>query len=405
MIFDYSESVTRQEALEILRNHWSPEPVKEFVSLEDSIGRYAAEDVFALYDSPINRTSAFDGIAVSAKKLEEKPLDFSAWKLGREFVRADTGDDFPDCFDTVIAIEDVELEDDRLISITPEAIREASENPHTRPAGSVCQKGEKLLSRHTKITPMLASMLVLGGHRQIPVIRKPRLVYIPTGDELIGRGEVPYRGQTFESNSMLVKGMAEEMGAEFFGFPIIRDDREALEKVLDDALMQSDIVIINGGSSRGSEDFNSELLREKASVFRHGIRAAPGRPVGIAVIENKPVINMPGPPIATFIALDWCIRGLIAAYLEAKPLIRPTITAKLADDLWKKQGHEMYYLFDITGDNGEYTAHYLPGSRSLPSVAGGMKAMLIAPIDCEPHRAGDVVELELLCSPENLPKK
>ena len=200
----------------------------------------------------------------------------------------------------------------------------------------------------------------------------------------------------------MVKGMINEFGADVYCFPIIRDDKQALETALNQALMHGDIVLVNGGSSKGSEDFNSMLIEEKATFFRHGIRAVPGRPVGISVIDNIPVINMPGPAIASFIALDWCVRGLIAHYYNTKCEVRPTIKVKLAKPIKKRKEFEMYQRFELVKENGEYIAYPLTRDKSLPYIAYNTKAMFIAPIGVEEYPAGAEVEMELMCGNECL---
>ena len=82
---------------------------------------------------------------------------------------------------------------------------------------------------------------------------------------------------------------------------IVRDDAAELERALDEALPQADLVLINGGSSRGEEDFNSQLLERRGSFFRHGVKAVPGRPVAFSIVDGKPVINVPGPVAAAYL--------------------------------------------------------------------------------------------------------
>lgn len=399
MFFDFSKSVTREEALELLKENWNAKRKTEIISVDDSIGRVSSCEVYAQYDAPVYRTSALDGIAVNSKNFENGIPNTEDWQEGIDFVRADTGDDFPDEYDTIIAIEDITLENGKL-KINNDL--EFKKGDLVRPAGELAKKGEKLIDANVKITPMIASMLVLGGVRQLEVIKKPKVIYIPTGDELVYPGEVPYRGQTIESNSIMVKGMINEFGADVYCFPIIRDDKQALETALNQALMHGDIVLVNGGSSKGSEDFNSMLIEEKATFFRHGIRAVPGRPVGISVIDNIPVINMPGPAIASFIALDWCVRGLIAHYYNTKCEVRPTIKVKLAKPIKKRKEFEMYQRFELVKENGEYIAYPLTRDKSLPYIAYNTKAMFIAPIGVEEYPAGAEVEMELMCGNECL---
>ena len=98
-----------QSALELLFAQWSPEERTETVPLTEAAGRVLAQDQFAKYDLPVVRASTMDGVAVKSERFLEGMPDTSDWKLGVDFVRADTGDDFDDAFDTVIAIENVEL--------------------------------------------------------------------------------------------------------------------------------------------------------------------------------------------------------------------------------------------------------------------------------------------------------
>ena len=110
MKFDMEKSVTRAQALELMKERWRPAPGREIVALEEALGRVAAEDLRAVNTLPVFRASCFDGVAVRSADFQNGLPDTSAWVKGRNFVRADTGDDFPDEFDTVIAIEDVILD-------------------------------------------------------------------------------------------------------------------------------------------------------------------------------------------------------------------------------------------------------------------------------------------------------
>ena len=95
------------------------------------------------------------------------------------------------------------------------------------------------------------------------------------------------------------------------------------------ALEEADMVLINGGSSRGSEDYNSELLQERATFFAHGVKAVPGRPIGMAIIGGKPAINVPGPMIAAFLAADWLVQALVRFYYGQPMPRRATVSAVL----------------------------------------------------------------------------
>ena len=132
----------------------------------------------------------------------------------------------------------------------------------------------------------------------VPVRRKPRVAFIPTGSELVPAGVRPLRGQNVDANSLMVKHMLAAYGAEPLMFPIVKDDPQALEEAFAEALAAADLVVINGGSAVGKEDFNVRMIEERGKVIHHYIAAVPGRPMMLAVANGKPVVDLPGPALA-----------------------------------------------------------------------------------------------------------
>jgi molybdopterin molybdotransferase/putative molybdopterin biosynthesis protein len=183
------------------------------------------------------------------------------------------------------------------------------------------------------LTALDLAALAACGVAEVEVRRLPVVAFIPTGSELIPLGEEPQRGQTIDSNSILVAAMLEQMGAKALMFPIVRDNKEALETALGEALAVADIVLINAGSSKGGEDFNATMLEERGELLCHWIAAAPGRPLAAALVQGKPVLNIPGPPLATYYVMDWCTRALVAQASGIAPAAKPTVEAVLTGDV------------------------------------------------------------------------
>ncbi|MDR1184851.1 MAG: hypothetical protein LBK67_08650, partial [Coriobacteriales bacterium] len=310
---------TRQQVLEMIFAKWLPTKKTESVPLAKAGGRILARNYQALYNQPVVRASAMDGIAVKSSAFvnDIKP-DTSKWRLGKEYVRADTGDDFPDDYDAVVPIEKVELLENggfKLnLTICPRAHGGAAGLPpgvkvsdkncdegctgrhgcgkkpefappagfNVRPAGSSIPQGEPLVQVGTCLTPLDLAALAVGGILEVEVYVRPKVAFIPTGSELVSLGTVPERGKTIDSNSVLVAAMLEEMGADALIMPIVRDDETALEEALEEALTTADVVLINAGSSKGGEDFNAHLLERRGELLCHWIAAAPGRPLAAA---------------------------------------------------------------------------------------------------------------------------
>lgn len=402
MDFQMKLAVTRAEALALLREHWDITPQTEFVVLAQALGRVTAKPYYACHTLPVYRSSMVDGIAVRSADLTKGTPDTAHWLKGVHYVRADTGDDFPDAFDTLIPIESVDFDESGKLSFKDKFVLVAGS--YVRHAGSQVKEGELLVQSGVRLGPLHLAALAMGGIYQIEVIKKPLVAYIPTGNELVPPGVKPERGQNIESNGLMVAAFLEQWGAETICYPIRQDKPAELELILEQALAAADLVLINGGSSKGEEDFNADLLQEKASFFRHGIKAIPGRPVGISIINEKPVINLPGPTIATLIAMDWCVYGLVHHYYGIKPPVRPTLKVKLGHSLKKMAGVEQYVWFVLSKAPDGYVATEVEANSSIPAKLLRPQAMFIAPLDATGYQADEEIEVELLCGTEELPK-
>ncbi len=400
MDFNQNLAVTRAEALELLAGHWPLKTETELIPVRKALGRVTTQNVYSRNTLPVCRSSRSDGIAVRSADFINGLPDTSGWVKGREFIRADTGDDFPDHFDTVIPVENIFYTDDgRLCFADGFSFLKGS---CIRNEGSLVKKGDLLVKANVRLTPVHLAALALGGIYQLEVIKRPKVVYMPTGNELVAAGIKPERGQNVESNGLMVSAFLQQWEAEPVCYPIIKDNPAELEQALDMALVAGDIILINGGSSKGEEDFNARLLQKRASFFRHGIKMIPGRPVAIAIIEGKPVINVPGPVIATFLAMDWCVIGLVHHYYGLAVPERPKIKVRLEKPLQKNPDIEVYTWLALMKQDDGYTASSLGYDKSIPSLLVEADALFIAPIGTTGYQAGDEVEAELLRGPENI---
>ncbi|NLA87765.1 MAG: molybdopterin molybdotransferase MoeA [Clostridiales bacterium] len=393
-------STTRAEALKLLCENWPLKSESEYIPLQQAFGRVTAKPVYSRNTMPVHRVSKFDGIAVRFSAFENGLPDTSGWVKGVDYVQADTGDDFPDAFDTIVAVEDFYHNDEGHICFFDNIDYEKGDC--IRAAGTMIQKGDLITEAHTRLTPEHLAMLALGGIYQVEVIKKPKVIYIPTGSELITAGIKPERGQNIEANSLMVTSYLTQWGADTFCCPIIKDNPSELEQALDNALAAGDIVLINGGSSKGAEDFSTELLRKNSTVYRHGIRVVPGRPVNIAIINGKPVINLPGPTLAAFLALDWCVFGLVHYYYGLPAPSRPRLKVRLEKPVKKNPEVEMYIRFSLTKQEGAYWAAQIGREKNMPYTFLMANALFVAPIGVAGYEAGDEIEVELLCGLENL---
>jgi len=389
------ELPTRGETLARLFAAWSPEIKTETVPLESAYGRTLAEDVYSKTDKPVVRAARMDGVCVKSAAFERGIPDASGWVRGADWDRADTGDDFPDAYDAVVAIEDVKLLAGGGLEFLPD-LEPVFAGTNVADRGSSLAKGDLIGAKGTRLSACDLAALSLGAADRVTVYKKPVVVFVPTGNELVPLGTVPGRGQTVESDSLMARYMLEEMGAEPVIFPIAADTREAIENALSSALEKGDIVILCAGTSKGDEDFCARVIGERGNMLAHGVASAPGKPLGCAVVDGKPVVNVAGPPIACFNGLDWCVRPIVYSFFEQEPPKRHTVPAKLTGTLHGGgEGFEAIVRITLEKTDDGYLAHpYSHKGKATDPLRA--RALYVTKLIPQPQGIGDTVDVELL---------
>lgn len=395
---DFKHLISKEEALERLFGAWQPQPAAESIPLSEAAGRVLAEDQYAAYDLPVYRASTMDGIAVRSDDFSEGMPDTSCWTPGTDYMRADTGDDFDDAFDAVIAIEDVSIQENGSVILAEKLNVKAGSN--VKPQGADVRKGKLLARKGTVLAALDLAAIGMGGIGTVTVIQKPKAAFIPTGNELVPVGTPLQRGQNFDTNSPMVMQLLREMGAEPLLYPIVRDDPKALRAVLEEALSKADMVLINAGTSKGHEDYCAELLAEKGDVLFHGVAAVPGRPMSMAIVDGKPVVNLSGPSFACFYSMDWAVRAMVCRHLGTEPPKRKKVQAVLAKGLQSPPFFSVMMSIHLESDSdGKLLATPLPlrGPNSVGIAAAlTAEAVYVTKLGGEKHEAGEVIEIELL---------
>ena len=390
---------TRQELLSEFFEKWNcPSPCIEQLGTIDAYGRILAEDIFALCDTPVYRASKMDGVAVKSSTFISGIPDATLWKPAIDYVRADTGADFPDDFDAVVRIEDVEVLPSGGLRFK-EGMQDVQQGTLINPKGKSLAKGTPIGCKGELLTASLLAVITMGAVKNLRVYAKPRVVFIPTGSELIPLGSIPERGKKIDINSIMARFMLEEMGAEPIIYPIVPDNRIALSAALDKALSSADIVVLNAGSSKGKEDLNHTLLEEHGEFCMHGVAALPGKPLALATIGGIPVVNVAGPPVACFNGLDWCVRAIIRRLLKLPDFKRKTVEARLTEPIIHKTGGPFESIMRLTvelTDTG-YIATPVPHWTCSPVEVLRTNGLYVTKIPPKRTEIGDIISVELLC--------
>ncbi len=280
----------------------------ETIDVSKCLGRITASPVFAKISSPHYHATAMDGIAVASSDTfgadEKHPVSL---KEGKQFHYVDTGDPLPEGSDTVIMIEEVHPVEAGIVEI----IKSYSPWQNVRGIGEDIVATELIVPENHRLRPQDLGAIIAGGHIQVSVRKKPKVAIIPTGTELISPGDVLKPGDIIEYNSVMLSGFISEWGGEALVMNKVVDDYEKIKAAIEEALAKADVVIINAGSSAGSEDYTSSTVEELGQLLVHGIAIKPGKPVIMGIVKNKPVIGIPGYPVSAAITTNLFIKPLL----------------------------------------------------------------------------------------------
>ncbi len=370
----------------------------ETITSRESAGRVTAEPVTARLSAPSFHAAAMDGIAVQAAETfgaaDDNPVKLNIG--GSQAVFINTGHPMPDDKNAVIMIEHVLLSDDQ----TSGAIR-APVYPwqNVRKVGEDIVATELLFPSNHLITPPDVAALLTAGCPKVAVRKKPKITIIPTGTELVDLRDTltPPAGKTIESNSAVLAVIAGQAGAEVTVTPIIADDYENIKKHLLHAVQSdTDVVVINAGSSAGSADYTVQVIGKLGEVLVHGVTIMPGKPTILGVIDNKPVIGNPGYPVSAIISFEQFMVPLLTRMQGMQPPEPVTASALLARDLPSRGGIEEFRRM-ITGKIGEnlVTLPLKKGAGAITTLTRANSILRIASTS-EGETRGSRVKLELL---------
>lgn len=331
-----------------------------------ALSRITAEPVFAKLSQPAYHSCAMDGIATrSHLTFGASETNPRRLRLGEEAVYVDTGDPLPRGFDSVIMVED-------LIETTPlevAIISPARPWQHVRTVGEDIVATELVLPENHKIRAFDLGALLAAGVTQVMVRRKPKVAIIPTGDELILPGTTPGVGDITEFNSRLIGGLVQEWGGEPIFWDIVPDEPQALNEAVVKASLSADIIVVNAGSSAGSEDYTSDIVKSLGELFVHGVAIKPGKPTILGIVDNKPFFGIPGYPVSAALSCELFLLPLLAKMLGQTVKERTMINATLARRIVSVPGMDEFIRVKVGKVGGRYVASPLArGAGAIMSL-------------------------------------
>jgi molybdopterin molybdotransferase len=396
-----SPLISIAEARQRVLDHLQPLET-ERVQVEEAIDRVLTDAVRAAGDVPPFPSSAMDGYAVkegpAGRELslvgESRAGAPSERTLGDgEAVRISTGAAVPAGATAVIAQENVDVRDHKVLTNAP-----VLTGDHIRAAGEVMRAGSVVLDKGTTMGPAELGAAVAAGAGEVPVARRPQVRILCTGDELREPGEPLGPGEIHNSNGPVLVALARRTGASSPRFTVLPDERDETEAALGAALDEADVLIVSGGVSVGPHDHVKPALADLGvqEVF-WGVALQPGKPTWFGVRGRTLVFGLPGNPVSAVVTYALFARPAIAAMQGAPASSSFAARATLATDV-RRNGRREQALRVRLEQRGETTVAIPNGPQDSHAVTSliGADALALVPVGEGVLEAGTTVALEPL---------
>ncbi|HTU74605.1 MAG TPA: molybdopterin biosynthesis protein [Trebonia sp.] len=364
----------------------------------EAAGLVTAAPVWATRSSPPFDAAGMDGIAVRAAVTAAASETTPLWLAPADYDVVDTGDPMPDGRDAVVMREHVHYDD------AGRAELRAAVPPyqHVRSIGEDVATGELLLPAGHLLRPIDLAAAAAAGQAHLKVRRKPRVVILPTGDEVRPVGSAPGPGEILDTNSLMLAGQAREAGCEARVLPIEPDDPARIAAVVRDAAAGCDLLIVIAGSSAGRDDYTARVVASEGALAVHGVAVRPGHPVVLGVVGRTPVLGAPGYPVSASLTFDIFALPLLAELSGAPPRPRPRAAARLARKLASPLGMDDWVRVRLGAVGGGLVATPLPRGAGVLTSLVRADGLLVIPAGAEGHHAGATVSVELLRGPDEI---
>ncbi|ADB57712.1 molybdopterin molybdotransferase MoeA [Archaeoglobus profundus] len=377
----------------------------EIVEITRACGRILAEDIIAKYNVPHFDRSAVDGYAVVAEdtfganlnnpvmlkivgevEMGEEPIEMSRGTA----VRVSTGSALPKGANAVVMLEYT-----KEVGEFVEIYRPVVPFENVSREGEDIKAGEVVLKAGEILQPQDIGVLASLGYAKVKVLKKPRVVIISTGNELVEIGEELEVGKVVNSNAYMLFCALKMYNCEPSVYGIVRDDFDELKKAIIQALSVGDCVITTGGTSVGKGDLVPEVVKEIGKIVFHGISIKPGMPTGLGVIDGKPVLMLSGFPVACLIGFELIFPHVLAKLTGVRVVKRrgEGVKAKLKRRIPSKAGVRTFAR--VIYKDGFAEPLMTSGSGILTSMVRA-NGIVVVPEEKEGFEEGEEVNVVLV---------
>lgn len=383
------------------------EPIRgwETVAIRDALGRVLAKSVVAPHNVPAHDNSAMDGYAVSSAdccgdagtRLKVVGTAFAGNAFSGivgsgQAVRIMTGAMVPRGSDCIVPQEFTHADGD---SVTINQHIKAGDN--IRRAGEDLTKDAPALTAGTRIGPAELGLIASLGIAEVNVVRRLRVAFFSTGDEVASIGKPLAQGQIYDSNRYTLYGVLTRLGCDLIDMGVIPDQPEALEAAFADASAAADVILTSGGVSVGEADFIKQMMNRMGQVDFWKLNIKPGRPMAFGRIGDTWLFGLPGNPVAVMVTFYQFVQDALLALMGVDPLpARPTHPARCLADIRKAPKRREFIRAIFRIENGEPVVEPTgaQGSGVLRSMSDA-NCFIVLPEGRPSVTAGDTVEVQM----------
>ena len=400
------EVKTPQEVLALIQKEFKPLGLTETVPLAQALGRVLAEPIKAQEYVPDFDRSTVDGYAcrasdtfgcsdaipailnVAGEVLMGEGADFTLSRGSCAYVP--TGGAIPKGADCAVMIEYTEDYGDGTVGI----MKPGAPGMNLIFRGDDVFPGKEILPAGRVLTAQDIGALAATGETSVSVARRVKVGVISTGDELVPPDAAPGPGQVRDVNSPLLTAMLTDFGAEAVSYGIVVDDEALLRRKIQTAARECDAVILSGGSSVGVKDAACRILSSMGELLLHGIAIKPGKPTIMGKAGNKPLIGLPGHPVAACFVAQLFVLPLLGR-LMGREQEDFTVTAELTESLGANHGREQINACHLRREGGKLLAMPIRSKSGLITQLAGADGYFIISRDCEGLPRGAQVQVFL----------
>ena len=397
-------SITPEQALEKIFSSLNRINDTESLPIRETLGRVLAEDIYSEINVPSGRNSAMDGYALNSNDIPEQGVT-SLTVIGSSFagspcrdnvsngqcVRIMTGAVMPEGTDTVIMREDVETLND-----TIRIDHKTRAGSNVREAGEDLAIGDQVLTRGVKLSPAGLGLLASLGIAELNVIRKLKVAFFSTGDELRSIGEELEDGMIYDSNRYTLYGMLSRSGVDITDMGVVRDNQELMQQAFQQAKDSFDVLITSGGVSVGEADFVKETLEQQGEVNFWKVAMKPGRPLTFGHAGNTVFFGLPGNPVSVMVTFYQFVQPALRKLSGENPALPVMFKVPCLSRLRKRPGRVEYQRGLLAADkDGRMTVRRTgaQGSGILHSMAAA-NCFIILPMENDGVQPEDLVDVQ-----------